>query len=150
MHARDWGASNAAPRDWGKAGEREAMTAPGAALMAAADALTKLANMPEVPLPRPAPRRADMAALEKFGADDAWGYAAGHASGAGYRRAVNEEMSMTHSDLQGWAGKMKNTLNFTAGPKVEPLLPGRRAGPGWLAKSRLRGSHSDANPVPNE
>jgi TP901 family phage tail tape measure protein len=151
----EWPPTNAAPRGWDDG--REAMVAPGAALEAAAEALARISTTvadhvedraPPTPLPRTDPRKI------KYGAMDLpWGKSmaqAGRDAGQGFSRALDEELAKAGGIVSGWAAKFKSMLDFTAGPKVEPLLPGRRAGPGWLAKSRLRGSHSDANPVPIE
>jgi hypothetical protein len=71
--------------------------------------------------------------------------------------ALNAELRAAIDNAAPLIDELREMLEFTAKPKVELQAPGRagygsamRARPGYLASSRRRGSHSDANMVPNE
>jgi hypothetical protein len=112
--------------------------------------LFKMPDLPpgRIPLPRPAP------GLQNTGPMDLpWGKEfaeAGKSAGQAFSRALDEELTKAGETVSGWAAKLKAMLDFTAGPTVAVAPPGRHRGPGWLAKSRLRASHSDAIHVPGE
>ena len=88
-----------------------------------------------IPLPRPRPT--DIQAFEDAGREAAAGFTRGLEDGlAKSQGVVNDHM----------ADILKELSALSSG-----FAPGRkRAGPGWLAASRRRGSHSDAGSVPIE
>jgi hypothetical protein len=112
--------------------------------------LFKMPDLPpeRIPLPRPAPGFQNTGPM-----DLPWGKGfaeAGKSAGQSFSRALDEELAKAADTVSGWAAKLKAMLDFTAGPTVAVSPPGRHRGPGWLAKSRLRASHSDAIHVPGE
>jgi hypothetical protein len=129
-----------------KIGALAASETPGARTLPRSAAYDRKPKPPESPAPPPAPeviplprpRPADIQAFEDAGREAADGFTRGLEDGLTKSQAVvNDRMSGILKELSalssGFAG---------AGRK--------RAGPGWLAASRRRGSHSDANSVPIE
>lgn len=107
----------------------------------------------EIPLPRPRPRDMERAIQSRFPAPYDGGRAAGEATGKGFNEGLDSELEKATDKAAAFAAEIQALLNFSAGPTIAPQvekLPGRHAGPAWLAKSRQRGSHYDSNNVPIE
>ena len=66
-----------------------------------------------------------------------------------FTEGLDAELGKAKERAAAFKADMQSLLNFNAGPTIEPQVarvPGRHAGPGWLAKSRLRGQELRRQP----